>query len=143
MVRIVNVIDIQAPAEEVYRTLRALDAYPTWLTHSLVYRGTAAEASPPGGYVDATTVGRMRGELEEDVPERTLRFHQAKPSGSVDAIIRYELEPRGTGVQVTRIGELTTHGMLRVAQPVLVRMAAGESKRTMAALKRHLEHATA
>ncbi|WP_348789203.1 SRPBCC family protein [Leifsonia sp. NPDC080035] len=144
MVQITNSIDIQAPAARVYAALRALDAYPAWLRHSAVYRGTRAPAGPPAAgvaYVDSTTVGRMRGELLEDVPGRSLRFHQAKPSGTLDALIRYDLAATadGGGTRVTRVGDLTTRGMLRAAQPVLVRMAAAESRRTMTALKRHVE----
>lgn len=145
MVRITNTIDIDASAAEVYAALRALDAYPGWLHRSAVYRGTRAaprSARPAAAYVDATTVGRMRGELVEDVPGRSLRFHQAKPSGALDAVIAYDIgaSPEGHGIRLTRVGELTTHGMLRAVQPVLARMAAAESRRTMTALKRHVEH---
>jgi hypothetical protein len=84
-------------------------------------------------------VGRMPGKLVEDVPDRALQFHQAKPSGSLDALIRYDLDAAGTGTHVTRIGDLTTKGMLRIVQPMLVWMAAAESERTMRSLKAHLE----
>src|SRR3954449_7677793 len=69
MVRITNSIDIDAPAHEVYATLRAVGAYPTWLGHSMVYRGTRTAgpvADASGRYEDSTMLGRMRGELIED-----------------------------------------------------------------------------
>lgn len=146
MTRITNTIDIDASTHEVYSALRALDAYPTWLRHSTVYRGTSAVNSPGGGsltYQDSTTVGRMRGELVDDEPDHTLTFHQAKPSGTLDAVIVYTVDAAGTQTHVTRTGDMTTHGMLKVVQPILLRMASAESGRTMTALKAHVEHGTA
>ena len=158
MVRITNTIDIDASTQQVYSALRALDAYPTWLTHSTVYHGTKMRTpqagTPQGGtplvrtvqagtpltYEDSTMVGRMQGELVEDVPNHALGFHQRKPSGSLDAHIRYDLEATDTGTHVTRVGDLTTHGMLHLMQPMLLRMAAAESERTMTSLKTHVEH---
>lgn len=142
MVRITNDIDIDAPAHDVYVAVRALDDYPSWLGYSLVYRGTklkAADSERSLAYEDSTTVGRMSGELVEDVPDHTLRFHQSKPSGGLDALIRYEITDAGTSTHLTRVGDMTTHGMLHAMQPILVRMASAESKRTMKALKTHVE----
>ena len=143
MVRFTNTIDIDAPAHDVYAALRAVGAYPTWLGHSMVYRGTRTAgpiADASGRYQDSTMVGRMNGELIEDVPDHALQFHQRKPSGTLDALIRYDIDATGSGTHLTRVGELTTHGMLRAVQPMLVRMAAAESARTMKALKSHVEH---
>ncbi|GAA3872760.1 hypothetical protein GCM10022381_14740 [Leifsonia kafniensis] len=142
MVRITNTIDIDASTQQVYAALRALDAYPTWLRHSTVYRGTKMRTPQSGkslSYEDSTMVGRMRGEVVEDVPDHALQFHQRKPSGSLDALIRYEVSAAGTGTHLTRVGELTTHGMLHIVQPILLRMAAAESERTMKSLKAHVE----
>ena len=143
MVQFTNVIVIGASTHEVYSALRAIDAYPSWLRHSIVYRGTKV-ATPPAEavltYEDRTTVGRMRGELVEDVPDHLLQFHQAKRKGTLDARIRYTMDVAGTGTHVTRVGEMKTHGVLRVVQPMLVRMASRESGRTMKALKAHVEH---
>jgi len=142
MVRITNTIDIDASTQQVYSALRALDAYPTWLRHSTVYRGTKMRTPQAGAqltYEDSTMVGQMRGELVEDVPDHALQFHQSKPSGSLDAVIRYDLDAAGTGTHLTRVGELTTRGMLRIVQPILLRMAAAESERTMKSLKTHVE----
>lgn len=140
-----DTIQIDAPAHDVYAILRAVDAYPAWLGHSLVYRGTratsAAAVSEPPTYVDSTMVGRMRGELIDDVPDHELRFHQAKPSGRVDALIVYGVEDRGGVTRVTRIGQLTTHGVYRAVEPMFAMMAARESRRTMRALKAHIEAA--
>ncbi|MEY9951910.1 SRPBCC family protein [Leifsonia sp. EB34] len=143
-----DTIEIDAPVHDVYATLRAVDAYPAWLGHSLVYRGTrvppaTAAAPEPGSqtYVDSTALGRMRGELIDDVPDHELRFHQAKPSGRVDALIVYGVEDSGGRTRVTRLGRLTTHGMYRAVEPVVARMAARESRRTMQALKAHAEAA--
>ena len=138
MKRIEDTIEIEAPPHDVYLALRTLDAYPGWLRHSIVYRGT--RVGGPGGYVDTTTVGRMSGRLLEDEPDRMLHFHQAVRSGGVDADIRYAVDGTAASTRVTRVGELTTHGVFRAMQPVLVRMAAAESRRTMRALKAHVEH---
>lgn len=142
MVRITNEIDIDASTHDVYLAVRALDAYPSWLGHSIVYRGTTITGTREGAsitYEDSTTVGRMPGELVEDVPDHTLRFHQGKPSGSLDALIRYQMTESGTGTHLSRVGDMTTHGVLRAMQPILLRMARAESKRTMKALKAHAE----
>ena len=140
--RITNTIEIDATTPQVYAAIRALDLYPTWLTHSMVYRGTTVRTSGPAAkltYEDSTSVGRMRGELVEEVPDQALEFHQSKPSGSLDAHIRYTVDAVGTGTRVTRVGVMTTHGMLRMVQPILLRMAAQESERTMKALKIYAE----
>jgi uncharacterized protein YndB with AHSA1/START domain len=139
MRRITNTIDIDAPAHRVYAALRGLDGYPSWLRHSVVYHGTRAGTASTS-YEDSTTVGRMAGRLLDDEPDRALHFHQAIRSGGLDADIRYDLDARDGATRVTRVGELTTHGMFRAMQPVLVGMAAAESRRTMRALKAHVEH---
>ncbi|MDN4615311.1 SRPBCC family protein [Leifsonia sp. F6_8S_P_1B] len=143
MRRIVNTIDIAASPHAIYAALRDLGTYPTWLRHSLVYRGTTTKAGADPTYQDSTMLGRMPGSLIADTPDHELRFHQRKPSGALDAVIEYDVADDGTTelTRVTRIGELTTHGVLRAVQPVLVRMAAAESRRTMAALKAHVEAA--
>ncbi|WP_295122031.1 SRPBCC family protein [uncultured Leifsonia sp.] len=138
-----NVIDIDAPAHDVFVALRSVDGYAAWLRHSMVYRGTRtpahpADASPPT-YEDSTMIGRMRGELLEERRDRELRFHQAKRSGRVDALIVYRVANSGDRTTVTRVGELTTHGIYRMVEPVFVRMASTESARTMRALKAHVE----
>jgi hypothetical protein len=138
-----NTIDIDAPAHDVYVALRSVDDYAAWLRHSVVYRGTRTpppQADPPRPtYEDSTMIGRMRGELIEDVPDRELRFHQSKRSGRVDALIVYDVSSSGGRTTVTRVGELTTHGVYRMVEPVFVRMASAESDRTMKALKAHVE----
>jgi hypothetical protein len=137
-----NTIDIEAPAHDVYLALRAVDGYATWLRHSMVYHGTRAPATALDAsltYEDSTMIGRMRGELIEEVPDRELRFHQAKRSGRVDAFIVYDVAGAGGRTTVTRVGELTTHGVYRMVEPMFVRMAAAESARTMKALKVHVE----
>ncbi|WP_345762030.1 SRPBCC family protein [Diaminobutyricibacter sp. McL0608] len=140
--RITNTIDIHASAQAVYAALRDLDAYPSWLGHSMVYRGTRVGTPQPTTslvYEDSTMVGRMRGELVEDMPDHMLEFHQSKPSGTLDALIRYTVDTTPAGTRLTRVGVMTTHGMLRVVQPMLLRMAAGESERTIKALKAYTE----
>lgn len=140
-----NTIDIDAPAHDVYLALRSVDGYAAWLRHSLVYRGTRAPAAPPEAsptYEDSTMIGRMRGELIDEVPDRELRFHQAKRSGRVDALIVYAVDTDGGRTRVTRVGELSTHGVYRMVEPMFVRMASAESARTMKALKAHVEHAS-
>ncbi|MCR2762058.1 SRPBCC family protein [Microbacterium sp. zg.B48] len=142
MVRITNTIDINASPHQVYSALRALDAYPTWLRHSLVYRGTRMRTPEVGArltYEDSTMLGRMRGEIVADVPDQVLQFHQRKPSGRLDALIRYDMEAAETSTHLTRVGELTTHGALRLVQPILLRMAGAESERTMKSLKTYVE----
>lgn len=136
-----DTIDIDAPVHDVYAALRAVDAYPAWLTRSMVYRGTRVPAQPdtPPTYEDSTMVGRMHGRLIEDVYDRELRFHQSKPSGRIDALIVYDVDGSGGVTRVTRIGQLTTHGVYRAVEPVFARMAEAESRRTMKALKAHLE----
>ncbi|MEV8213342.1 SRPBCC family protein [Leifsonia sp. NPDC077715] len=138
MTRIENTIQIDASPHEVYLAIRALDSYPGWLRRSIVYRGTRTGGHD--GYVDTTTIGRMSGRLLEDEPDRMLHFHQAVRSGRVDADIRYAVDGTAASTRVVRVGELITHGVYRAMQPVLVRMAAAESKRTMRALKTHVEH---
>ena len=78
---ITNTIDISAPPHEVYVALRTLDGYPAWLHHSIVYLGTRA-ADGPGAYVDSTTVGRMRGTLTGEDPDRSLSFHRRSRPGA-------------------------------------------------------------
>lgn len=140
-----NTIDIDAPAHDVYLALRSVDDYASWLGHSMVYRGTRTPATEPverpasPTYEDSTMIGRMRGELIEEVPDRELRFHQAKRSGRVDALIVYDVAVSEGRTTVTRVGELTTHGVYRMVEPVFVRMASAESARTMKALKAHVE----
>lgn len=138
-----NTIDIDAPAHEVYLALRSVDDYASWLGHSMVYRGTRTPTThpepSPATYEDSTMIGRMRGELIEEVPDRELRFHQAKRSGRVDAFIVYAVESSGGRTRVTRVGEVTTHGVYRMVEPMFVWMASAESDRTMKALKAHVE----
>jgi hypothetical protein len=59
----------------------------------------------------------------------------------IDVHIRYTLDPQGSATTVTRVLDLTIEmpGLMKLAQPFVLRAFRKENERIMAELKRHVE----
>jgi uncharacterized protein YndB with AHSA1/START domain len=136
-------VEIAAPPEAVFAALTDLPGYAGWLDQSRVYRSTVEVSDVPvrqgSTYRDHISGDVMHGEVLSCEPPALLLFRQRSGKGGLDITIRYELMPTGTGTRLDRTGIIRTRGRYRLAHPVVVAVTKRENRRTLAALKAHLE----
>lgn len=138
-------VDIAAPPDAVFAALADLPGYAGWLARSMTYRSTVEVSDTPvrqgSTYRDHISGDTMHGEVLECEPPRLLVFRQRSVRGDLDITIRYELTAAGPGTRLDRTGTIRTRGRYRLARPVVVAVTKRENRRTLAALKAHLERA--
>jgi uncharacterized protein YndB with AHSA1/START domain len=141
MTVLVLTADIASPPATVFATLADFNGYRRWLKPSGTYNSTeVAEAIRKGtAYSDHVSGRILRGKVLEYEPDRLLLLHQATDSGDLAITIRYELMPIASGTRLVRTGTISTSGWLRLAHPVVIGVTRAENRRTLAALKTHLE----
>jgi uncharacterized protein YndB with AHSA1/START domain len=136
-------VDIAAPPEAVFAVLADLPGYAGWLARSRTYRATVEVSDTPvrpgSTYRDHISGDVMHGEVVACEPPRLIVFRQRSGRGDLDITIRYELTPSGSGTRLDRTGTILTRGRYRLAHPVVLAVTKRENRRTLAALKAHLE----
>ncbi|GGR34748.1 SRPBCC family protein [Deinococcus ruber] len=136
-------LETKATPEQAFEDVRDVSAFSSWLSPSLSYRGTTTPS--PGRallgtrYVDHTTIGDMAGEVVEFQVHRRITFSQQPQRLGLALRITYDLEPALTGTKITRVGRITTTGVLALIHPVVVFAIRSENRRTMKRLKDLLE----
>lgn len=134
--------DTSSPAHDAFAVLADLAGFAGWLAPSRVYRGTASSktaVSVGDQYTDHTPVGDMHGRVVEVEPDRRLVFVQATSRHDLPVRITYNVSQIGDGARVSRRGEITTAGWLRLAHPAVVAAIRAENRRTMNALRARIE----
>ncbi len=137
-------IHTSASAAEAFGVVADLSSYASWLPRSASYRGTDLErtsASPLLGtrYADRTPLGLVEGVVTEVEVGRRIRFRQALRDRSLSIDITYEFEDDVAGSTVRRTGDISVGGRLRPLARVVVLLTRAENRRTMRALRRHLD----
>jgi uncharacterized protein YndB with AHSA1/START domain len=139
-------VEIAAPPAAVYAALAHLPGYAEWLDRSRTYRATVDVSDTPvrqgSTYTDHISGDVMQGEVLKCEPDRLLLFRQRSHKGDLDITIRYQLTPVGSRTRVDRTGAIVTRGRYRLVHPVVVAVTKRENRRTLAALKAHLERVT-
>lgn len=140
---------INAPVDQVFARLSDIEGHNEWMPKKGSIRRHTRQTSsgvPALGttYVDQTVLGATPGEVVEfDAPHRlTYHWWNASRSGRVEAEgwPSYSLE--ATGENSTRLrhqATMHTHGLYRLATPILRRIALRERTTIMDALKASFE----
>jgi len=136
-------IEINRPPEAVFRLIADLANYHRWLPPSKTYAATVDISDTPiqagTTYRDKNTSNVLLGEVRAYSPYSLIVFHQGTEKKSLDITIRYELSPSGNGTRLERTTTITTFGVLRLLQPIVVGQIRQENERTIRALKAYLE----
>jgi carbon monoxide dehydrogenase subunit G len=143
---------IQSPPEPIFALLADLAHYDRWLPGSSSF-GAITEISPlpvalGTTYIDAGPSGIRRGEVTEYDPPAVISFRQPMQvkqgfiTGAIDIYLRHTLEPQGQTTRLDRDLTLTIHGLLKLAQPVILAQFRQENERMLLALKRYVEKGT-
>jgi uncharacterized protein YndB with AHSA1/START domain len=137
---------VARPIEDVFGRLTDFSDYSRWMPKLGIFLRCAQTSEGPVGegttYYDRGLIGTFRGEIVEfRAPTRvafreTLRWlgvevMEARPS--------YELIATRTGTEVRHSAEGRLFGVFGLMEPVVARVARGERKRTVEALKASLE----
>jgi uncharacterized protein YndB with AHSA1/START domain len=142
-------IEIQVPPEAVFDLIADLAHYDRWLPGSNLYKSTMSISDDPvrkgTTYTDSGTSSKMKGEVSEFDPPKRLTFTQTSRStlGTLSIRIRYSLTPVKTGgavsTAVIRDYKLDISGLLKLAQPILVRTINRENERILQTMRDYLE----
>jgi uncharacterized protein YndB with AHSA1/START domain len=139
-------IDISRPAGDVFAVIADLSGYHRWLSPSSLYVGTTRVSGVPISvgttYVDRTRQAILRGRVTQFSPPELIAFQQVtrSPLGRLAVDIEYRLEEQGTSTRVYRTTSPHLSGPLVLIGPLLLRSIRNENLRTLAAIKRYLEH---
>jgi uncharacterized protein YndB with AHSA1/START domain len=140
---------VRAPIHDVFARLADIEGYNDWMPSKGSIRRRTEQTSPgePGlgtTFVDATRFGRTPGEIEEFEPPHTLVYHWWDRSGRgrlhAEGWPAYSLAVTGDGGTLVRHhARVVTHGVYRLATPVLRRIAVKERTTTIEALQASFE----
>jgi uncharacterized protein YndB with AHSA1/START domain len=146
MIRVELNTAVARPIEDVFGRLTDLSDYSRWMPKLGMFVRSAQTSEDPvsigTSYYDRTRMGTFRGEIVEfDAPTKvafreSLRWLGVKV---MEARPAYELVPTQTGTEVRHTAEGQLFGIFRLMEPVIARVARGERKRTVEALKASLE----
>ena len=147
MIRVEIEETIDRPIEDVFERLIDIDRYDEWMPESWFYITSRKESDGPvtvgTEYTDVTRLGNVRGEVAElERPRRVVFHYVARKLGRVmmHGWPGYTLEPDGDGgTLVHHVAEGRLRGAFKLLRPVIQRIANGERRRTVAALKASLE----
>ena len=144
-------VRIAGAPQAIFDLLADMPNYGRWLPGSNAFGGTTEVVPYPvrlgTTYLDAGPAGRRPGSVIGYDPPRSLAFHQTMLlhrgplTANIDIQIRYTLEPLDRATRVIRDLDLTIHipGLLKVAEPLVVRAFHKENARVLAELKRYVE----
>jgi len=138
-------IDIARPVERVFALIADLPNYQQWLAPSGLYGATTQVSDTPvmlgTRYVDGKQA-TLHGHVTEFRPPVALAFHQEARLllSRLTIDIHYRLEPFGAHTRVYRTTTPRLSGALALLQPLIVRPIRAENLRTLAMMKRYLEH---
>jgi uncharacterized protein YndB with AHSA1/START domain len=140
---------IEGSPETIFAVIADLAHYDRWLPGSNAFGAITQIAPVPIGlgttYLDAGPAGTRRGEVTEYDPPTRICFHQPMQvkrlflSGKIDIQLRQTLEPLERRTRVNRDLSIQVHGLLKVAQPIIVAAFWRENERVLQALKRYVE----
>ena len=140
---------VQAPVDDVFARLADIEGYNRWMPKrgSMLRRTRQTSPGPPGvgtTFLDETSSGPAPGEIAEFEPPRTIVFHWWDKSNSgtlrLEGWPGYALQPTADGATLVRHhARLHTHGLYRLATPVLRRLAMKERSVTLTALAASFE----
>lgn len=137
-------IETSADTAEAYAVVADLAGYGSWLRRSSSYLGTEVQSTTGASlvgtrYADRTALGLVKGAVTDAEAGRRIRFLQSLEDQALQIDITYEFEEIPTGTRISRTGVIQTSGRLRPLAWVLVPLIRAENRRTLRALRRHLD----
>ena len=137
---------IARPIEDVFGRLTDLSGYSRWMPRLGIFLRCAQTSEGPVGegttYYDRGLMGTFRGEIVEFRAPTGVAFRESLRWLGVEVMEArpsYELIPTRTGTEVRHRAEGRLFGVFGLMEPVVARVARGERKRTVEALKASLE----
>ena len=137
---------VARPIEDVFGRLTDLSDYSRWMPKLGIFLRCAQTSEGPVGegttYYDRGLMGTFRGEIVEYRAPTRVAFRESLRWLGVnvmEARPAYELVPTQTGTEVRHTAEGQLFGIFSLMEPVVARVARGERKRTLQALKGSLE----
>ena len=146
MIRVEMNTLVARPIEDVFGRLTDLSDYSRWMPKLGIFVRCGQTSEGPVGegttYYDRGRMGTFRGEIVEFRPPTRVAFRESLRWLGVDVMEarpEYELVPTQTGTEVRHTAEGQLFGVFKLMEPVVARVARGERKRTLEALKGSLE----
>ena len=137
---------VARPIEDVFARLTDLSGYSRWMPRFGIFleSGQTSEGSVGEGttYYDRGLMGTFRGEIVEFSSPRRVAFRETLRWLGVEVMEArpaYELVSTQTGTEVRHTAEGRLFGIFGLMEPVVARVARGERRRTVQALKASLE----
>jgi uncharacterized protein YndB with AHSA1/START domain len=137
---------VARPIEDVFGRLTDLSDYSRWMPKVGIFLRCAQTSEGPVGegttYYDRGLMGTFRGEIVEFHAPTRVAFRESLRWLGVkvmEARPAYELVATKMGTEVRHTAEGQLFGVFRLMEPVVARVARGERKRTVEALKGSLE----
>lgn len=150
MIRIELDTIIEAPIEEVFDCLTDLQGYNDWMPKSsLLIESTKSSDGPAGPgtkFSDRVKLGKAIGEITEFKRPTKVNFRQSVyflGIKALDSRPAYALEPQDGSTKVHHVAEGNLYGLFKLFRPIVKKVALAERKRTLYALKKELESASA
>jgi len=140
--------DINGTRETIFDLIADLAHYDRWLPGSRVFGGMTRVSPVSPGVGTTYADGPMRGSITEFNPPERITFEQSMPvkalllTGKLDVRVCYALEATGSDGQATHVIREVTfnlHGILGVAQPLVISTIRRESGRLLGTMKRYVE----
>ena len=140
---------VTAPVDDVFDRLADIEGYNDWMPRTGSIRRHSQQVTPgqPGlgtTYLDRTVFGPTPGEIAEFEPPHTLVYHWWDRSRTgrlqLEGWPEYSLQADGPGATVVRHRvTIHTHGIYRLATPLLRRITLRERTTIMEALTASFE----
>ena len=137
---------VARPIEDVFARLTDLSEYSRWMPKLGIFLRCAQTSEGPVGmgttYYDKGRMGTFRGEIVEFRAPTRVAFRESLRWLGVEVMEArpsYELIATRTGTEVRHSAEGRLFGVFGLMEPVVARVARGERKRTVEALKASLE----
>ncbi len=140
---------INQPIEVVFQLITDLAHYDQWLPSSTLFNAVTTVSENPirlgTTYVDKGRSSKLIGKVTEFQPPTRVAFREGTHvkllvlEVGLDIQIQYALNAIDGSTEVTRTHTLSTAGMLKLLQPVIIRPIWKENERILQMMKAHLE----
>ena len=140
--RIEHTVEIDRPVDEVFAFMASVENLPSWAENTVQAEQTSA--GPVGEGTTCRVVNRAMGQqldhrfvVTEYEPNR--RYAARSTSGPFPMALSYTVEPAGAGTRLHVVSEAEPGGLMKLAGPMIDRMARRQIAVDHANLKRLLE----
>lgn len=147
MIRVDIEETIDRPIEEVFEKIVDISSYNEWMPRRGLFISCRKESDGPAGlgtvYSDRTWLGTISGSISEFDKPRKVTFHYTAPFlwwTMIEGWPGYTLERKDdTSTTVHHHAEGRLYGPFKLLRPLMRRVAQGERRRTLDALKATLK----